>query len=134
MAMNVVINNMGTYQDFKPQVSEQNSQVAVDSPLPKQNGFTAGRSEQPSSDRGKDQQEGKLPEEKMKAAIQQVNKKVGMGHTNAQFVYHEATKRVSIKLVDSETQEVIKEIPPEKTLEMFTKMWELAGILVDEKR
>jgi flagellar protein FlaG len=37
-------------------------------------------------------------------------------------------------LSDKERKEVIKEIPPEETLEMVEKMWELAGILVDEKR
>ena len=51
-----------------------------------------------------------------------------------EFSYHEETKRVSIKVIDQDTKEVVKEIPPEETLEMIAKMWELAGILVDEKR
>ena len=38
-----------------------------------------------------------------------------------------------IKLVDKDTQEVVKEIPPEKTLDMIAKCMELAGVLVDEK-
>ena len=46
---------------------------------------------------------------------------------------HEATNRVTIQIVDKNTKEVIKEIPPEKTLDMIAKVWELAGILVDEK-
>ena len=54
--------------------------------------------------------------------------------TGCQFSYHEGTKRVSITIVDKETNEIIKEIPPEETLEMVEKMWELAGILVDERR
>ena len=29
---------------------------------------------------------------------------------------------------------LIKELPPEKTLDMIAKVWEMAGILVDEKR
>jgi len=41
---------------------------------------------------------------------------------------------VTIKVFDKETEEIIREIPPEKTLEMIEKMWELAGLLVDEKR
>ena len=35
---------------------------------------------------------------------------------------------------DKETDEVIKEIPSEKALKMLEKAWEIAGILVDEKR
>jgi flagellar protein FlaG len=36
--------------------------------------------------------------------------------------------------VDNDTKEIIREIPPEKTLDMISKMWELAGLVVDEKR
>ena len=33
-----------------------------------------------------------------------------------------------------ESKEVIKEFPPEKTLDMIAKVWEMAGLMVDEKR
>lgn len=41
---------------------------------------------------------------------------------------------MTIKIVDKETKEVIKEFPPEKTLDMIAKVWEMAGIMVDERR
>lgn len=71
---------------------------------------------------------------KVKDAIDKVSDKMHMAKTKCEFSYHEQTKRVSIKVIDEDTEEVIREIPPEETLEMLTKMWELAGILVDEKR
>jgi flagellar protein FlaG len=80
---------------------------------------------------------GKQPtDDEVKAAINQANKRAKsvFGHANAEFSYHEATKRISVKIVDKDTNEVIREIPPEKTLDMISKMWELAGIVVDEKR
>lgn len=54
-------------------------------------------------------------------------------HSAAKFGIHEKTNRVIIKLVDKDTQEVIKEIPPEKTLDLMAKRMELAGVLVDER-
>ena len=39
-----------------------------------------------------------------------------------------------IKMVDKETRKVIKEFPAEETLDLIAKAWELAGIMVDEKR
>lgn len=72
--------------------------------------------------------------EEIKSAINQANKRAKFGHANAEFSYHEETKRISIKIVDQDTNEVIREIPPEETLDMISKMWELAGIIVDEKR
>ena len=65
-------------------------------------------------------------------AIKSANRK--MEKTRCEYSYHKKTNRVSIKVIDEETDEVIREIPPEKSLDMLQKMWEMAGILVDEKR
>lgn len=76
--------------------------------------------------------EGQASKKQIESAVTHANRQ--MKRTGCEFSYHEGTKRVSIKIIDKETKEVIKEIPPEETLEMVEKMWELAGILVDEKR
>lgn len=70
--------------------------------------------------------------EQIKKAVEQLNK--SMPHSEAVFGIHEKTNRVTIKIVDKETKEVIREVPPEKTLDMIAKVWELAGLLVDERR
>lgn len=74
----------------------------------------------------------KMQNEKIKKAVEQLNK--NLSHSSAIFGIHEATNRVMIKIVDKDTKEVLKELPPEKTLDMIAKVWEIAGILVDEKR
>lgn len=77
-------------------------------------------------------QEQKEPDlEQIKKAVENINKKI---NTEAVFGIHEGTNRVTIKLVDKNTKETIKELPPEKTLDMIAKVWEMAGILIDEKR
>lgn len=70
--------------------------------------------------------------EQIKKAVEEINKKAN--NSEAIFGIHEETNRVTIKLVDRDTKEVIKELPPEKTLDMIAKVWEMAGLLVDEKR
>lgn len=70
--------------------------------------------------------------ERVKKAVSELNK--NMENSIAQFGIHEGTNRITIKIVDKETKEVIKELPPEKTLDMIAKAWELAGIMVDERR
>lgn len=70
--------------------------------------------------------------EQIRRAVEQLNKK--MSHSSAVFGIHDETNRVTIKIVDKETREVIKELPPEKTLDMIAKVWEMAGILIDERR
>ena len=82
------------------------------------------------SEQGGEQQ---ATNEQIKKAVEQLNRKL-TANSEAVFGIHEATNRVTIKIVDKETKEVIKEVPPEKTLDMIAKVWEIAGILVDEKR
>lgn len=86
-----------------------------------------------SIDDGKDAAEGKMqaPTEALKKAVEEINKKTK--NSEAIFGIHDATNRVTIKIVDKDSREVLKEYPPEKTLDMIAKVWELAGLLVDEK-
>lgn len=71
--------------------------------------------------------------EQLKKAIAEMNKKINNSNEEAVFGVHEDTNRIMIKIMDKETKEVIKEFPPEKTLDMIARIWEMAGILVDEK-
>ncbi len=71
--------------------------------------------------------------ERLKEAVARFNKSSG-ANSEAVFGIHEGTNRVTIKIVDKKTKETIKELPPEKTLDMIAKVWEMAGIMVDEKR
>lgn len=97
---------------------DQNLTVVQDSQ--QKNGYSEqGREQQPSN-------------EQIRKAVEQMNK--SMFNSEAVFGIHEGTNRVTIKIVDKDTKEVIKELPPEKTLDMIAKVWEMAGILVDERR
>lgn len=71
--------------------------------------------------------------EKIRKSVEEINKKL-MKNTECQFGIHEETNRITIKIVDKDTKEVVREVPPEKTLEMIAKVWEFAGLLIDEKR
>lgn len=70
--------------------------------------------------------------EQIKRAVENINK--NNAHTEAVFGIHEGTNRVTIKIIDKESRKVVKEFPPEKTLDMIEKVWEMAGLMVDEKR
>lgn len=70
--------------------------------------------------------------ERIRKAVEDINRRAM--NSEAIFGIHEATNRVTIKIVDKATKEVIKELPPEKTLDMIAKAWEMAGLMVDERR
>ncbi len=90
------------------------------------------KAEKKDNDNTNDTRQNQASNEQIKQAVEKLNK--NMSNSEAVFGIHEKTNRVTIKIVDKETKKVIKELPPEKTLDMIAKVWEMAGILVDEKR
>lgn len=92
-----------------------------------------GQNKNNASNNSNEQQQQQLSNEQLKRAVEKLNKNM-LTHSEAVFGIHEGTNRVTIKIVDKETKEVLKELPPEKTLDMIAKVWEMAGILVDERR
>lgn len=92
-----------------------------------ENAQEKGQSE--NGEQGKEQQ---TNFEQIRKAVEKLNK--NLSNSEAVFGIHEDTNRVTIKIVDKSTKEVLKELPPEKTLDMIAKVWELAGMLIDERR
>lgn len=92
-----------------------------------QNFFTEKNQEDKDPSEEKDAKQGT----QLKKAVNDLNKQ--MKNSEAIFGIHDKTNRVTIKIIDKTTKEVIKEYPPEETLDMIAKVWEIAGILVDEK-
>lgn len=70
--------------------------------------------------------------EALKKAAEEIKR--NSKNSEAVFGVHDGTNRITIKIIDKDTKEVLKEYPPEKTLDMIAKVWEMAGLMVDEKR
>jgi len=68
------------------------------------------------------------------SAIETANKQLVNAGRMLQASVHEKTNRLHVKIIDTDTNEVVREIPPEKTLDLFAKVLEMAGILVDERK
>lgn len=56
-----------------------------------------------------------------------------MHNVGLEFSVHDASGRTIVKVVDKETKELIREIPPEDILDFAAKMQEMIGILFDKK-
>ena len=107
-----------------PQVSENLAKDTMAMNTKETSGEGSGGNPQPGSAEAQAAQ--------IKRAVEEINKKAN--NSEAVWGVHEDTNRVTIKLVDKQTKEVIKEFPPDKTLDMIARVWEMAGLMVDEKR
>ena len=67
-------------------------------------------------------------------ALEKVNRSLTVSSRRFDISIHEKTNEVMVKVIDTQTDKVIREIPPEKILDMVAKLWELAGLFVDERR
>ncbi|MCG8540266.1 MAG: flagellar protein FlaG [Clostridia bacterium] len=76
----------------------------------------------------------KLSKKTIKEAIENTNRKLVSTDRKFEFSINEETNDVIIRVINKETDEVIREIPSEKILDMVAKMMELAGLFIDEKR
>lgn len=65
--------------------------------------------------------------------IEKANKDFVAYDRKFEFSIHEATKQIMVKIIDVTTDEVIRELPPEKVLDMVAAIWEAVGIIVDRK-
>jgi uncharacterized FlaG/YvyC family protein len=69
----------------------------------------------------------------MDESIKQANKSLANYDRQIEREIHSVTKVLMYKIRDTKTNEVIAEYPPKKIQDMIAKMWELAGLFIDQK-
>jgi len=72
-------------------------------------------------------------EEARRQELEQILEQTAGADRYLRFEKHDKTGKWMVRVCDSQTDEVIKEIPPERILDMVGRFCELAGLLVDEK-
>ncbi len=74
-----------------------------------------------------------VSKETLDKLITEVNHKFKLANKEFSYDIHEKTNRITVKIKDSETGDIIKEIPSEESLDLAAKIKEMAGLLIDEK-
>ncbi|GEB31391.1 flagellar protein FlaG [Brevibacillus parabrevis] len=78
---------------------------------------------------------GELPSKSnLQAEIAGINKWLQSTNTHVKFTLHEDLNEYYVQIINDQTNEVIREIPSKKMMDMVAKMHEMIGLLVDEKR
>ena len=123
--------DVGGIDNLRVKVRQYNSSVkgdiAVSAPEESQENIKPIAN--PDVDKGDEQPLSEKEQKRRMARLQDTLK-----NHNIEISYNDEVNRYAIKVLDSDSKEVVKEIPSEKTLEMFARMLEIEGLLVDEKR
>lgn len=76
---------------------------------------------------------GSLGEQARTEQIEKALKAVRGPEKTWEFSIHKDLNEIMVKVIDRETKEVIREVPPEKLLDMIAGMLKTAGLLIDKK-
>lgn len=70
---------------------------------------------------------------KLQKKIDELNNIISFLDKDISFKLHDQTERLMTQVINLETREVIKEIPPEEMLDLIARIHKMVGILIDEK-
>lgn len=74
-----------------------------------------------------------LPIEKAKHVTASMNKFLEGSTSRVRFEFHEKLNEYYVTIVDPDTKEVVKEIPPKRLMDAFAAMRDFVGMFVDRK-
>lgn len=75
----------------------------------------------------------KLEQIEVESAVESINDAVEHINRALRFQIHEDTQRMMVRVINVNTDEVIKELPPEDVLDTVARIREMIGLLIDER-
>ncbi|MTI80200.1 MAG: flagellar protein FlaG [Firmicutes bacterium] len=74
----------------------------------------------------------KVNKEELERAVGKANETMNLYKTSVQFKIHEESGEYYARVINADTEEVIREVPPEWLLDMVASIEKTVGLLVDE--
>ena len=74
-----------------------------------------------------------LSPDKVKKMTESLNEFLETTSTKLRYEFHEKLEKYYVTLVDSETEQVVREIPNKKLMDMYASMLDFIGVLIDKK-
>ncbi|MEC5422855.1 flagellar protein FlaG [Virgibacillus sp. C22-A2] len=74
-----------------------------------------------------------INKDQVETVVSKLNEFIEPLRTNLKFQFHDKLNEYYVTVVNPLTDEIIKEIPPKKMLDMYADMAELMGIIIDKK-
>ena len=72
--------------------------------------------------------------QEVEEAVRKLNDTAEAMHLSLRFLMHKESERWMVQVVDIRQDEIIREIPPERTLNVVAQIQNLLGVLLDERR
>lgn len=76
-------------------------------------------------------EQGNPTEQAYQTAVNKLNEFMEYNQKSSKFIFHKDLERYYVEVVDAQSQEVIKEVPPKALLDAYYEMQKLAGKIFD---
>ena len=76
---------------------------------------------------------GRIDRDQIKDLVDGINEFLAPVPTSLRFELHEKLNEYYVKIINDSTQEVIRETPPKKMLDLYAAMVERLGLIIDRK-
>ena len=73
-----------------------------------------------------------VPREEVEKAADKLNRLMGIIDKRLEFRVREKSKRIVVKIVDQDTEDVLDEIPPIRLMDILSSFSQIAGLLIDK--
>ena len=103
----------------------------LQAPAPSGASPAAPNAVQPSQNRNSNQPEPSL--EQIKQAVNQINQTIQSVNKDVQFSVDQQSGRVIVKVVDTQNNQVIRQIPSKETLAVAEALGKLQGLIIHQK-
>lgn len=78
------------------------------------------------------EQKGNITEEQLKQAVDQLNSSMRNYNTELRFKMDQESREMQVSVINSETDEVLRKIPPDQILNIVAHVKEMLGLIVNE--
>ena len=93
----------------------------------------AGRNRQSEARYNGYQRLSRMSEGEMEHLVSEVNSHLKLRNLELNYKRHEGTNQYFLTIYNRDTKEVVREVPPEWSLDMLARVWEMTGIFVNEQ-
>lgn len=114
-------------------INKQSVNVSSGDAIVKQESEVANSTSKKTSEMSKSFEYNEETKKRVQEAVQKMNDMLEVNNSASKFIYHEGLERYYVTVVNRDTDEVVKEIPPKKLLDAFYEMQKMLGMIVDEK-
>lgn len=76
----------------------------------------------------------RFSEQQVQDAIDKLNNTIQIFNKRLRLSYHEEAKRFVIKVIDSQTDKIVREIPSKEFVDFLVRLHQMIGVFIDKKR